>query len=266
MRGEALPAFLLLLALALQVSCSPKTVKVAVSPESLLKAAEATREGDAAFERKEYYAALLKYLAAFRLNPQSEHLNNRLGLTYAQLNLYGEASEAFRRAIVINKKYPYAYNNLGSIYFAQKNYRKAEKYFKKAIQINANEASFHLNLGSVYFEKKKREAAIAAWRRSYELDPNIFSKPTSVSLSSSGSSLMERYLFLARLTAAAGNVEATIENLKQAFNKGFTDIDEIRKSRDFEPVRDDPVFGKFLEEAAQWLKLQPTDDVRPPLR
>ena len=155
---------------------------------------------------------------------------------------------------------------MGSVYFAQRDYGRAIKYFKKAISLNAKEASFHRNLGSVYLEKKQRDSAMAEWRISIKLDPEIFSKRNIASLSSSGSSQMESYFFVARLMAVSGNLEATLENLKLAFNSGFTDIAEIRKNPDFDGVRKDPRFDQFLEDAAQWLKFQPKDDVRPPLR
>ena len=123
-----------------------------------------------------------------------------------------------------------------------------------------------MNLGSVYFEKRKREQAKAEWRRSLELDPEIFSKESVASLSSSGSSLSERHFFLAGLMAAEGNTRAAIENLKLAFNNGFTDLDAIRTSADFDRIRKDEEFDRFLKDVAIWLKFQPRDDVRPPLR
>jgi tetratricopeptide (TPR) repeat protein len=248
------------------IDCFPKEVRVPVSPENALKATEVASEGEKSAERKDYYAALIKYLEAYRLNPNSEHLSNRLGIAYSQLSLYGEAMQAFRRAMALNKKFSYPYNNLGSVYFAQKNYRQAEKYFKKAISLNGKEASFHLNLGSLYLEKKKRDSAMAEWRKAFALDPNVFTKRGIANVSSGGSSLMERYFFLARIMAASGNLEAALENLKLAFNNGYTNIEEINKNPDFDFIRNDQRFDQFLQDVAIWLKFQPKDDIRPPLR
>ena len=240
--------------------------EVRVSPENTLKANEAAAEAEKAFERKDFYAALIKYLEAYRLNPNSENLSNRLGIAYSQLNLYGESIQAFRRAIALNRKYSYAYNNLGSVYFAQKNYRQAEKNFKKAISLNVKEAAFHLNLGSLYLEKKKRDSAMAEWRKSFALDPNIFTRRNIANVSSAGSSLMEKYYFLARIMAASGNLEAALENLKLAFNNGYTNIEDINKNPDFDSIRNDQRFDQFMQDVIIWLKFQPKDDIRPPLR
>jgi len=236
--------------------CAPKVVRVPVSPEDIVRANQAANEGDAAFERKEIYTALIKYLEAKDLNPNSEYLFNRLGIAYSQLKFYREATGAFRRAIALNPKYPYPYNNLGSIYFAQQSYRKSEKYFKKAISVKPDEASFHMNLGSIYLERKKPEKALAEWRKSLALDPEIFNRRSAASLSSSTNSLMERYYYLARLFARNGNVESVIENLKLAITNGFTDIAMLDKERDFDPIREDERFSEFLKNAVLLIKLQ----------
>ncbi|MDM7994315.1 MAG: tetratricopeptide repeat protein [Acidobacteriota bacterium] len=236
--------------------CAPKVVRVPVPPEDIVRANQAANEGDSAFERKEIYAALIKYLEAVRLNPNSEYLYNRLGIAYSQLKFYSEATSAFRRSIALNPKYPYPYNNLGSIYFAQQSYRKSEKYFKKAISVKQDEASFHMNLGSIYLERKKPEKALEEWRKSLALDPEIFNRRSAASLSSSSNSLMDRYYFLARLFARNGNAESAIENLKLAITNGFTDISMLEKERDFDPLREDERFLEFLKNAALLIKLQ----------
>ena len=237
-------------------NCALRAVRIPISPEDIVRANEAASEADRAFDRKEPYTALIKYLEAARLNPNSEYLFNRLGIAYSQLKLYAESIQAFRRAIALNPKYPYPYNNMGSVYFAQQSYKKSEKYFKKALSIKNDEASFHMNLGSLYLEKKKREKALVEWRKSLALDPNIFSKRSAASLSSSGSSLMERNYFLARLFALAGNVEAAIDNLKLAITNGFKDIEALSKVQDFDPIRKDERFIEFVKNAALLIRLQ----------
>jgi tetratricopeptide (TPR) repeat protein len=236
--------------------CAPKVVRVPVPESDILRANEAASEGDIAFDRKDIYAALIKYLEAVRLNPYSEYLYNRLGIAYSQLKFYDQSSQAFRRAMELNPKYSYPYNNLGTVYFAQQNYKKAEKYFKKAISLKANEAPFHMNLGSLYLERKKPDKAMAEWRISLSLDPEIFTKRSAASLSSSSGSLKEKYYFLARIFALAGNMHSVIENLKLAIANGFTDIDSIHKERDFDPIRKDERFIEFLKDAALLIKLQ----------
>jgi tetratricopeptide (TPR) repeat protein len=261
LKNRSLPRILLLglfyfLVRIPEIGSTPKKAQVNISKEDVARANEALTSGDIAFSRKDYYAALIKYLEAVRLNPQSDYLYNRLGIAYSQLKFYGEATAAFRRCIELNPKYPFAYNNLGSVFFAQGNLRKAEKYFKKAISLKDNEGSFHRNLGSLYLDRKKKDKALAEWRKCLAIDPDIFSKPSAISLSSSGGSMIERYFFMARILAASGNVDAAIENLKLAITQGFTDIESINKQPDFDAVRNDDRFIEFMQNAALLIQLQ----------
>jgi len=238
------------LAAILFAACPPKIIRVKVSPEDLLRANQLSQEADMAFARRDNYAALIKYLEAARLNPNSEYVYNKLGIAYSQLKFYTEASAAFVRCIGLNPKFPYAYNNLGSVYFAMSDLKKAERYFKKAISINSGAASFHVNLGSVYIERKQTEKAKAAWQKALSIDPNVLTRPDSISLPTGGRSPVERYYFLARIHASIGNVDLAVENLQLALNAGFTDIELIRNEHDFDPIRQEEKFVAFMKTAA----------------
>jgi tetratricopeptide (TPR) repeat protein len=249
---------LLILTGVFSIAClHPKAARIAVTEEDALRANEASHDGDVAFGRKDYYAALIKYLEAVRLNPNSDNMYNRLGIVYSQLKFYEEAKGAFQRAIALNPKFSYAINNLGSVFFAQRNLKKAEKYFKKAISLKGSEAPFHMNLGSIYLERKKLDKAMAEWRKALALDPDILSKSSAVILTGGGSSSpKERDYFIARLYAAGGNVESAIASLKQAIADGFSDIEEIEKQHDFDPIRQDARFVEFMKEISLLIKLR----------
>ncbi len=248
---------LLLLAGVFSISCAHRPVRVNVSKEDMARANEASKEGDIAFSRKDYYAALIKYLEAARLNPNSDNVYNRLGIVYSQLKFYEEAKGSFQRAMALNPKFSYAINNLGSVFFAQRNLKKAEKCFKKAIGMKGDEASFHMNMGSLYLEKKKRDKAMAEWRKALALDRDILSKTSAVILTGGGSgSQQEKAFYLARLHASEGNVESAIENLKLAINNGFTNVEEIEKQRDFDPIRQDERFVEFMKEIPLLIRLR----------
>jgi tetratricopeptide (TPR) repeat protein len=227
----------------------PRVVRVKISPEDVIQANNAVREGDIAFARRDTYAALIKYLEAVRRNPNSEYIYNKLGIAYSQLKFYSEASSAFQRCILLNPKFAYAYNNLGSISFAMTDLKKAERHFKKALNLNPKSGSFHVNLGSVYLERKQFDKAMDEWRKALELDPNVMNKSESVNLGATGRSPAERYYFLARLHASQGNVSQAIENLQLALNAGFTDVPLIETEKDFDRIRSDEKFVAFMKTA-----------------
>ena len=67
---------------------------------------------------------------------------------------------------------------------------------------------------------------------------------------------MEKRYFIARLYASMGNVEMAIENLKEAFNLGFSDIERIETQQDFNPVRKDARFVDFIENLSLLIRLR----------
>lgn len=242
---------LAILSLLFLTGCPPPVVKVPVSQESIIHANEAARDGDIAVARKDYYAALIKYLEASRNNPNSEYIFNKLGIAYSQLKYYTEAGAAFQRSIGLNPKYSYSYNNLGSVYFAMADLKKAERYFKKAISTNGSVASFYVNLGSLYFERKKPEKGLAELRKALSLDPKVMSKGEAINLAAGSNKgpNAERNYSMARIYASLGDVDHAIDNLQQALTAGFTNIAAIRTEPDFDPIRQNEKFVAFMKSA-----------------
>jgi len=253
------PALVIILIAIFSFACNriPTVVRVPVSPENIKKANRTAKEGDLSFARGNYYAALIKYLEAGRLNPNSEFISNKLGITYSKLEFYTEAEAAFMRCIGLNRKYPYPYNNLGSVYFALDEKKNAEKQFKKAIGMKGDVASFHMNLGTLHFERGKFEKAMEEWREGLRLDPSIMDRSTAISLVAAGNQefAMEKRYSMARLYASLGAVDLALENLHEALNAGFTDLQAILAESDFDPIREEEKFVAFIKTAR--LLLQP---------
>ena len=241
-----------LLAWVFLAGCPQRTiVRVPVSHENLIRANEVAREADLAFARRDFYAALIKYLEASRLNPNSQYITNKLGIAYSQLKYYTEAAMAFQRSIALDRKFAFAYNNLGTVFFALDDKRSAERNFKKAVSLQDNVASFHINLGTLYFEKGKFEKGMEELRKGLELDPGVLGKGENVSLaaSSSRNNSTERSYFMARVYASMGDVDRAVDSLQQALNSGFTDIDAIRREPDFDKIRQETKFVAFMQQA-----------------
>lgn len=244
------------LLLTLASGCRPAIVKVPVTPEDQVRANAATQEGDILFARKDYYAALIKYLEAGKLNPNSYYVFNKLGITYSRLKFYPQAIEAFNRSIGLNPKYSYSYNNMGSVYFAADSKKTAERYFRKAISLKNDEASFYINLGTLLFEKNQYDKGLQALRKGLTLDPDILKRAEGSSLVAaiSQKNTAEKNYFMARFYASMGNVDRAIESLQQALANGFTNLEAIRKEKDFDPIRQNEKFISFLKVATQVIK------------
>lgn len=250
---------LLLMACALLAGCAPRVVRVSVSQEDIIRANEAVQQGDEAFSKNESYPALIRYLEASRLNPNSELIFNKLGIAYARLKFYREATAAFLHSIALNAKYPYSYNNLGSVYFAQRENGKAEKNFRKAISLAGDVASFHVNLGTLHLETRKYSAAMAEFRKALQLDPDILNISPGTNLSAEvekGSGNFQKHYLMARLYASTGDADRAVESLQKALTGGFDDLDSLEKEPDFNPIRQDKGFLEFMKTTRLILKPQ----------
>jgi tetratricopeptide (TPR) repeat protein len=253
-----LPLGALLFLISLSSAClHAKAARINVSEPDIKRANEALIAGDLASNRKDHYAALVKYLEAARYNPNNENLHNRLGIAYAQLKYYDEAIASLERAIKLNPKFSIAFNTLGSVYFLQKKYNKSEKYFKKAIHLDAHEETFHVNLGNLYLERKKPKKAIAEWRKALALNPQALTSSSAVILTGTGrTGPAERIYLIAAVYASEKKVELAIDSLKQAVAKGFSNLAAIENNTDFDPIREDPRFIKFTQSMPLMIELR----------
>jgi tetratricopeptide (TPR) repeat protein len=227
--------------------CSAKSANVVPVHEQVVGAAALTDEGDAAFLQGDHYRALIKYLEAERIHPDSPYVQNKLGLAYAQLKFFDHAEKAFERAIALHSRFAIAHNNLGSLHLAKGQKRKAEQRFRTAIQLNPKIASFHRNLAAVCFETGKSAEGLALWKKALSLDPDFMSGSARVAVDvATDQPPMVTYYYLARLYASVGDAERSLGKLKEALDCGFCDLDSLRREPDFEPIRNDPRFQSIV--------------------
>ena len=235
--------------------CRPAVARVTVSPEDIARSNAVALEGDVAFARRDFYASLIKYLEAGRLNPNSYVIYNKMGIAYSRLGFFTESFAAFTRSIGLNPKYAYSYNNIGSVYFATDNKKKAEQYFRKAIALKNDDASFHINLGTLLFEKKQFEKGLQEWRKGLSIDPDILKKSEGgLVAATTQKNSAEKSYFMARFYASTGDVDRAVESLQQALKDGFTNLQALLTEKDFDPIRKQEKFVEFMKYAVQLLK------------
>lgn len=248
-------------------SCGGTHIKrVQVPLENVQRANELVREGDFAFARREYYPALIKYTEAGKLNPNSEIIANKTGISYSAMGYYAEAEASLRRAVALNYKFFYAHNNLGTVFFAQGDHTRAQKQFRKAIQQEPRIASFHINLGQSLMEAGQYEKAMEEIRKGLALDPNVMDKEQNVVLSSAQQAKPNplKSYNLARIFASLKDVKLSIKHLRDALENGFTHLDWVDSEMDFDAIRSDTDFALFLSEARMKYRQTSAPKPQPP--
>jgi len=92
-------------------------------------------------------------------NPQDANAFLQLGGAYARAQRYREASESFKRALVIKPDLDYAMHALGAVAFNQKKYADAVIFFRQHLDRSPKDSLRLYNLGNAYMQLKQFDKA-----------------------------------------------------------------------------------------------------------
>jgi len=228
-------AYLFLLACATERAPVP-TTKQAISFDDCM------RQGVSLLSRGESEGAIEQFSKATALNDRAQKAYNLLGMAYFQKKDYTLAEHNFEHALALDPSFASAYTNLGGVYFVRQDYAKAKDALAKALALNPGLVAANYSMGSVLIAMGDVEGGTSYLSRGIALDPNYFDTHsalvTNVPLASFGQRGI--YFIYAKLFAATGDVEKTVEYLTKAKQAGFRDWHRIAEEKEFEKVRDDP--------------------------
>jgi tetratricopeptide (TPR) repeat protein len=242
---------ILVLALGFCIMLSSCALKKTPSREVKLEGKDFNfylNEGLSSLNRSDYENALEQFNMAIALNPNSARAHNLQGVAFFRLNNFKDAEEQFQKAVALNASYAEAYNNLGSLYFAKRQFEKAKDMFKKTLSLSPDSVSALYSLGTLLMFLGQVEEGISYLSRGIELDPDFLEthKTLVVDIPSAGSTMSEIYFTFAKVYAAKGDVDKTVEFLKKAQKAGFRNWQRIMEEKDFEVVREDPKVKEFI--------------------
>jgi ribosomal protein S12 methylthiotransferase accessory factor len=119
----------------------------------------------------------LNYLEeALNLDPTDQDIPSiysYMGISYKELQRYGEAIETLKKAEEYDRERTDVYNLMGFCYFKLKDHQKAIECFKNVLQLNPGSAIDYANIASNYRDMGDRDKAIQYYKFALELDPTI---------------------------------------------------------------------------------------------
>jgi tetratricopeptide (TPR) repeat protein len=206
------------------------------------------RQGVAFLNRGDYADAVGEFGKAIVLNPNSARAYNLQGVAFFQLKNYKDAEKQFQKAVALDGSYIEAGNNLGSLYFAKRQFDQAKEMFLKTLSLSPDSVSALYSLGTLLLLQGKGAEGMSYLSHGIELDPDFLDthKALVLGLPTPGSEMAEVYFTYAKVYAARGNVDKTVEFLKKAQRAGFINWGKIREEKEFDPVRDDPKIKEFI--------------------
>ena len=92
--------------------------------------------GDTYLEFEQYNEAIDYLQDAYKDNPDSVHIFNRLGMALRKAKRFEEAERCYLQALGQGHDEEYVYFNLGRVYIDWKKWEKVEKVSQKAVEIN----------------------------------------------------------------------------------------------------------------------------------
>ena len=119
----------------------------------------------------------LNYLEeALNLDPTDQDIPSiysYMGISYKELQRYGEAIETLKKAEEYDRERTDVYNLMGFCYFKLKDHQKAIECFKNVLRLNPGSAIDYANIASNYRDMGDRDKAIQYYKFALELDPTI---------------------------------------------------------------------------------------------
>jgi tetratricopeptide (TPR) repeat protein len=206
-------------------------------------------KGVDALQRSDYPAAIHFLKLAVAERPASTKALNLRGVAWFMKGKTREAEADFAKVIQLDPGYETAYQNLGCALLHDMKLAEAERILRQALYRFPAGASAYFTLGTVLILQSRGDEAMAMLRKGLELDPDYFSRENqfSTELNPQDKGNPELLFSYARLFAAKGNIEKTVDYLRQAKKAGFRDWRRIGTMADFDPVRVDPALKEFID-------------------
>lgn len=200
-------------------------------------------------EQKKYDEAIGVLRQATILKSDSEKAYNYLGIACFMKKNFTEALNCFQKALAINPAYAAAICNLGNVQFEAGEVDAAVATLSKAVAVFADDVALHFSLGNILLQKGELDQGFVHLKKVMELDPGYLERKKIFSLEGSASVLPRPEIFFryARMYAAAGNLEKTLEYLDKAKKTGFVEWQRIGQDDAFAALRDDPQVKKYRD-------------------
>jgi tetratricopeptide (TPR) repeat protein/DNA-binding winged helix-turn-helix (wHTH) protein/TolB-like protein len=225
--------------------------------------------GVACFQLGDNDRALNAFRRVTELEPDNVDGYENLGTVNLRLGNWNESIRYYEQALKIRPNFG-IYSNLGTAYFYLKRYSEAVRMFERAAEINPDEETVEGNLADAYRWSGQHEKAVAAYRkaiamayRELQVNPNDAATTAHLALYyakegdvGKGLILIHRARALdhanvrliyneAAIQSLAGNAEAALNCLREAFEKGYPPT-EAKTDPELSGVQRRPEFERLV--------------------
>jgi len=223
--------------------------------------------GDLSRTMGDVESAISWYERALSADERQANVHRALGDLLSDEGKLSEAIGHYRRATELDSRNPDLMINFAYALRTNGQLDEAAKMCNAALSLDGSLGDAYMGLGGIYRRQAKYEDAIGAYLRAIELNGKNVLALASVALCHrrlGHASESERYIARARenwseefvslfglynqacFLAMCGEVEGTIDALRQVFTNRKASVQQIEEDVDFEIVRVDSQFQEFL--------------------
>ena len=195
------------------------------------EAATLERAGDVLRARRYPQDAVRFYIAAIARGGPVNALLKKTGIVCLEMQQVQVAHAYFQRAVRLDKRDPGAWNNLGASEYLLRNLHASIRDYRRAIKLDKNSAVYHSNLALVYFDDKDITAGRRELAQALDLDPDMLRRDSQNGDTArvlASTDYAQICFEMARIYAAQGNIDAMLDWLTKASERGYN----VRKALD----------------------------------
>ena len=229
---------------AAQLNLSQKDmIKLAQRPTVSLEAYEYYLKGKymaMGLDLEANWMAIEMFRKAVEIDPQFAESYAGLGdalarryylLEHDDLTWLDYAEKEIQKALKLQPELAEAYQALGHIYMNREMFDKALEAYDKAVSIKGDFLEAQIGLGECYATLGKIDLALQHLEKALAMNP----------------AYSYIYYVVAGVYVRAEKVSDAVAWLEKAIQHGFEHFDYLRSDPVFEPIREDPLYKKFLE-------------------
>ena len=143
------------------------------------------------YEKKNFSLAILNFVNALVLKPDSSHTLLYLGKSYFYNNQFDKSEESLKKSLELNEKNREIYVYLSQLYAQKQNFEKVISNYLLALKYFPDDVEFYNQLGLTYKKLNQPKLALLTFIQAKELNRNYLPVRKNLALT-----LLEESLFL----------------------------------------------------------------------
>jgi tetratricopeptide (TPR) repeat protein len=210
-------------------------------------------------------AAINHCQEALRINPRIAEAHNNIGVSLMQKGSTDQAIKHFREALRIDPEFNAANNNLKRALAIQRNLEQEIVKIQKALAKDSENPVLHYQLGILFYNKGNLEKTIAQFKKVLSIQPTFDRVQNDLASVYAESGEYEKalglfqktleqwpdnagtYYNIACMYSRLNRLQASIDWLNKAVDKGYHNWNLIKTDSDLENLRKTQLYKEFIK-------------------